>query len=238
MSSPAERLRALSEAAGYESLAEFARDAGVADGTMRQHINRNSIPKDAGALYVRRASKTGVSLEWLLTGRGKAPKGVEDNDRPAVTKRGRANAATVDIPELEVHAMAGQGADGQFEINEIDTSQAMVGQYSFPQPGFRQNFGSESAGVIIAEVAGDSMSPTLPPGTKVMVNLKHKWATPDGVYFLWDGLGLVIKRIQMVPNSSPPRVKIISDNPRYESYERNVDEIHINGRVIVGLTRL
>ena len=46
------------------------------------------------------------------------------------------------------------------------------------------------------------------------------------------GLGLVVKRCQVVPHSAPPRVRITSDNPKYDGYERTLTEAYIQGRVI------
>lgn len=238
MHGPADRLRALQEAAGYESLSEFARQAGVSETSMRQHIARNSIPKAAGVLYWKAGRKTGASLEWLLEGSGPAPKGVEAAERPANAKQlSFSDTSSVTVPELEVHALAGQGADGQFVITQEGAHDAMTGLYSFPASGFRQAFGANAGEVIIAEVRGDSMFPTLYPGQKVMVHIHDRTPTPPGIFYVWDGMGLVIKRIELVPGSNPPTLRIKSDNPKYDTYERTVEEAHINGRVILGFTR-
>lgn len=238
MSSPAERLRALSSAAGYESLSEFARAAGIAEPTMRQHIARDSIPKGAAELYAKAGRKTGASAEWLLYARGKPPTGVEPEDMPQSPKQLTfADAGTVSVSELDVQGTAGHGADGNFEIMQADLAESVVGQYSFPAAGFRQAFGANAGEVIIAEVRGDSMMPTLYPGQKVMVHTQDRRPTPPGIFYLWDGMGLVLKRVELIPGSNPPTVRIKSDNPKYETYERTVDEARINGRVILGFTR-
>ena len=44
-------------------------------------------------------------------------------------------------------------------------------------------------------------------------------------------MGLVAKRLEHIPNSDPPRVRIISDNPIYSPYEAVADEINIIGRI-------
>lgn len=238
MSGPAERLRALAQAAGYDALSDFATKAGVAQPTMRQHLARDSISKGAAELYVRAGRRTGVTVEWLLFGRGQPPKGVELEETPPAPKQMTFDeAGSVAVPELEVHALAGQGADGNFLITQADASDAMVGQYSFPASGFRQAFGANASEVIIAEVRGDSMMPTLYPGQKVMVHIHDRRPTPPGIFYVWDGMGLVIKRVELIPGSNPPTVRIKSDNPKYETYERTVEEAHINGRVILGFTR-
>ena len=80
MSSPGERLRALQRAAGHKTLADFARAAGIPVGTARQHVNRDSIPKDAALRYITRARATGATVEWLLYGTGATPKGVPPSE--------------------------------------------------------------------------------------------------------------------------------------------------------------
>ena len=44
-------------------------------------------------------------------------------------------------------------------------------------------------------------------------------------------MGLVAKRLEHVPFSDPPRVRIISDNGRYTPYDCTADDINIIGRV-------
>jgi phage repressor protein C with HTH and peptisase S24 domain len=73
MTSPKERLDALRRIAGYESLADFARAAGVKAGTARQHRNRDSISKEAALKYARKTKHLGTTVEWLLDGTGTPP---------------------------------------------------------------------------------------------------------------------------------------------------------------------
>lgn len=54
---------------------------------------------------------------------------------------------------------------------------------------------------------------------------------PPGIFVLDDGMGLVAKRLEHIPNSDPPAVRVISDNGFYSPYERTADEIHIVGRI-------
>jgi hypothetical protein len=49
---------------------------------------------------------------------------------------------------------------------------------------------------------------------------------------LWDGLGMVVKRVEFMAYSEPPTVRIISDNVVYRPYERLLGEAYIQGRVI------
>jgi hypothetical protein len=40
----------------------------------------------------------------------------------------------------------------------------------------------------------------------VLVDLGRRAPTPPGVFVLYDGMGLVAKRVEHIPNSDPPRV--------------------------------
>ncbi len=48
---------------------------------------------------------------------------------------------------------------------------------------------------------------------------------------LFDGMGLVAKRLEHIPNSEPPQVRIISDDTFYTPYERTAEEIKIISRI-------
>jgi hypothetical protein len=83
----------------------------------------------------------------------------------------------------------------------------------------------------IMSVKGNSMMPTLNNGDIVLVDTGRRAPSPPGIFVLHDGMGLVAKRLEHIPNSDPPRVKIVSDNDRYAPYERLVDEMNIVGRI-------
>jgi hypothetical protein len=143
----------------------------------------------------------------------------------------------VKINELELRAMAGNG--GEVEVFSGDReSEAVTGRYSFPAAGFRELYGAAPDRVRIVEVIGDSMEPTLRPGQKLMLDIADRFPTPPGIFVVFDGFGMVIKRVSIVPHSDPARVKISSDNKEYDPYERLVEEAHIQGRIIGTWRRL
>jgi phage repressor protein C with HTH and peptisase S24 domain len=51
-------------------------------------------------------------------------------------------------------------------------------------------------------------------------------------------MGLVVKRVEYIPSSEPPKVVITSVNPEYQTYERAADEINIVGHVVWTAKRL
>ncbi len=55
---------------------------------------------------------------------------------------------------------------------------------------------------------------------------------------VWDGMGLVFKRVEHIPDSDPPKVIIKSVNPEYQDYERLAEEVNVIGRVVWAGRRL
>ncbi|HYD98766.1 MAG TPA: S24 family peptidase, partial [Alphaproteobacteria bacterium] len=86
--------------------------------------------------------------------------------------------------------------------------------------------------IRIITTIGDSMEPSIPAGSKLMVDTSDCMPSPPGIFVVFDGIGLVVKRVEYVPHSEPARVRLWSDNPAYESYERPLTDANIRGRVI------
>jgi len=91
--------------------------------------------------------------------------------------------------------------------------------------------GLASENIRIMKVIGDSMEPTLRPFDRVVVDLSDRDPSPPGLFVLFDGLGLVIKRVEVVAGFDPMRVLISPNNPRYTAYESPLDSAGIEGRV-------
>lgn len=82
-------MRQAIELAGFTKVAPFAESIGEKPITVRQHINRESIPKRVVEKYVRALRPIGVTTDWLLYSKGPPPKGLKElknivrHDRPA-----------------------------------------------------------------------------------------------------------------------------------------------------------
>jgi len=81
-------------------------------------------------------------------------------------------------------------------------------------------------------VEGDSMEPLAASGDRILIDVSRKVPVPLGIFVIWDGMGLVTKRVQHVPNSDPPRVMLKSSNPEYDSYECLAEEVRVVGRAV------
>ena len=129
------------------------------------------------------------------------------------------------VPEIDVRAAAGAGAWNE-ESEEVKEA------WLFADPLIRHEFRAKPGDLRMITVDGDSMEPLLSSGDRIMIDVSRQAPSPPGIFVIWDGLGLVTKRIEHVPNSDPPRVVLKSLNPQYDSYERSADEIRIVGRAV------
>lgn len=88
------------------------------------------------------------------------------------------------------------------------------------------------ADLMAMEAEGNSMEPDFRGGDQILVDKRRRSLAQPGAFCLWDGDGHVIKFLEKVPDSDPPRVRVVSLNPLYEPRERLVEEINLVGRVV------
>ncbi|MEW5729988.1 MAG: LexA family transcriptional regulator [Pseudomonadota bacterium] len=147
---------------------------------------------------------------------------------------GAGHQATV----LEIDVRAGLGGGGEaalsysHEDGQLVARDGIKAHWDFPAEYLRSEVRAHIGSSRIVEVIGDSMSPTLLSGDRVMVDMRDKVPTPPGIFALWDGMGVVVKRIEHIPHSDPPRIRISSDNQYHPPYERTAEEVRIIGRVV------
>lgn len=89
---------------------------------------------------------------------------------------------------------------------------------------------AESLLAMVAE--GNSMEPEFKGGDQILVDTRRKSLAQPGAFCMWDGDGHVVKFLERIPGSDPPRVRVISANSIYEPSERLVEELNLIGRVI------
>jgi phage repressor protein C with HTH and peptisase S24 domain len=103
--------------------------------------------------------------------------------------------------------------------------------YHFCRSWIKNDLKASPSQLRIMHVEGDSMAPTLLDGDTVLVDMGRTAPNPPGIFVLHDGMGLVAKRLEHIPNSDPSAVRVISDNGLYSPYERTAEEINIIGRI-------
>ena len=216
------RLKQLRQCAGL-SIREVAHALGMEHGSSYQHyedrFRKPLLPLEMAQRLAPIFGAKGIDAAELY-----ALAGVDGSGARALNAKGDDASGTLRIDELDVRASAGDGLTGEGE--------KVVGAWRVPTEVVRFYSTAPASELRIITVMGDSMEPTLQPGQRVLVDTGDRKPTPPGIFVVWDGLGLVIKRVQTVPHSEPPKVRITSDNGKYESYERALDEAYIQGRVI------
>jgi phage repressor protein C with HTH and peptisase S24 domain len=157
-----------------------------------------------------------VERNWLLHGKGDI-----QGESPIIENPDHTFVA---VPYVNVRASMGGG-------QTVDTEPDYGRPYHFQKSWIKYDLKSEPENLRIMHVVGDSMMPTLQDRDIVLVDTSRRSPTPPGIFLLHDGMGLVAKRLEYIPNSDPPRVRIISDNTHYSPYDGLADEINIIGRI-------
>jgi len=156
-----------------------------------------------------------VERNWLLHGMGNV-----EGESPIIVDP---SEAFISIPSVAVSASMGGGT--VVDKNEDGKP------YHFQRDWILHGLKADPSQLRIMHVEGDSMMPTLHSGDVVLVDMQRRSPTPPGIFVLFDGMGLVAKRLENIPNNDPPKVRVISDNTFYSPYERTADEINIIGRI-------
>lgn len=205
-----QRLRLEMKQQGVSS-ADLAKRAGVKTSFLYDIISGKSANPSTVKL-ARVADILGVSLTYLVGG-AEHPKTAAASDSDYAV-----------IPRLTVDISPGGGVTLAQHYEE--------GRYHFRRSWIRDRLSASSDGLVLIYVCGDSMEPTLFHNDTVMVDTTRKTPTPPGIFVLFDGFGLVVKRLEHVAAAGVKAFRIISDNPQYSSYERLPDETFIIGRVV------
>ena len=194
------------------TLKQASRLLGRNDAYLQQYLYRGSPRRLPEALRLHLADLTGVDQSRFL-----------DSDLQA--RQPAHHDTSVTVPLHAVYAAAGGGSFAE-DSDETHTGLA------FPPDLLRRITSAPAGGLKLLSVSGDSMSPTLEDGDLVMIDTGRLLPSPPGIFILDDGVGLVAKRVDAIPNTVPPQLRLSSDNPAYSNYQRRLDEVHIVGRVV------
>lgn len=225
------------------------RDAGLSTSALK---NIRSRPDQVPTLkvVVPIARVLGLNPEWLAFGRGDkfAPgeetvvipfERADDNEGHSSAvgyseEDARVSGLRGNVPEIDASAGAGNGSLGnviQLETKGIASGHAVKFEWNIPPELMRYHFGVTPGRVVILPVKGDSMSPTLSDGDRVLVDLDDHLPNDGGIFLLDDGHGPIVKRARLVSEESGEVIEIISDNPMLSPVKRPVDEVRVIGRV-------
>lgn len=211
----AERLRARLDQLGL-NVSQLAELAGVNRSFLYDVLRgRSTRPSLDTLALVARALK--VERDWLTHGVGEVEGVSPFIDNP--------DESFVAIAEAIPRPSMGGGA----VVHEDGVRPGRA--YHFRRSWIRDSLRASPTELRIMQVEGDSMEPSLRDGDTVLVDMSRRSPLPAGIFVLHDGMGLVAKRLEHVPLSEPPKLRIISDNPLYAPYEALAEDVKIIGRI-------
>ncbi|MCJ7664920.1 MAG: hypothetical protein MUO24_11860 [Desulfobacterales bacterium] len=125
------------------------------------------------------------------------------------------------VPEVVLEDGAGMGVKG-------------IEQGARERYAFRRQWLSSKGNVkdlVLMEVRGDSMDPTITDGDAVLIDCSKKQVVVGNMYALRTKNAVMVKRLQPI---GAARIKVMSDNKLYDSYEIDLEtgDIEIIGQVI------
>lgn len=201
---------------------QFAESLGVAQGFMSELERGRYQPKKPLLLAIAYLYK--INYEWLSTGKGEK----EEVEKPLVLSEPevkydrsyKTDNDFVSVPQMKSQIRAGGGLvlDPMIEV-----------KIAFRRDWIQRKGDPENMSLIRA--TGDSMEPTLKSGDIVLIDHNRNEVDPQGgIYAIVVDDEIMIKRLQILYPSK--KIRLISDNIRYESTEVDSEHLNISGKVI------
>lgn len=157
--------------------------------------------------------------KYAVEALAQADDATDDGDR--IANEDEVISDAVLIEALPTFVGAGGGGTGEGEIKPVAFSRGLIEALQV-DPG----------DLLAIEIEGDSMEPSFRPGDQLLIDKRKTNTAQPGAFCLWDGDGYVIKYLERIAGSQPPSVRVISENSRYTTQPRLVDEIRVMGRVV------
>lgn len=188
-------------AVNAKSDADLARYLGVSTPVVSGYRQRQTVPLEQ---CVKIAERTGVSLDWLILGKGEMRGG-----SGGAAEFDDADAVWVPLYDVEVSAGSGIEVYGERIIQRVPFAKSWL-----------HSEGLYARHLACLPVHGDSMEPTLQHGDIVLVN--HEKTRGDGVFVIRMGNALRVKRLQWLATGD---LRISSDNAIYEPEQVNPNDL-------------
>lgn len=164
----------------------------------------------------RIAESLGVSLTYLVRGEEYSQNNPVQNSE---------NKDFIYIPRITPDEYVNDDKKISSYTNENDT-------YQFSREWIRSHLNTNISNLRIFTINGDSMEPTLLHQDTVILDVSKKKPSPPSIFIIFDGIGLTAKRLEYFSENQSQRIRIISDNQLYSTYECSISEVSVIGRVV------
>ena len=208
-----------------EELGKLA--GGLKQGTI-SGLESGKSDSTSSALEIARA--LGVSVDWLLTGKGEMntpTTAIRQTSEVRQTNEIRDGYIYLDL--LDVQAAAGNGV-------EMIEHPSVVTKMEIQEEWAQRTFGGDLSRIMLITARGTSMSGTIENGDVLFVDSTVREYDGEGIYVITRGREVLVKRLQKLHGN---RLEIISDNPNNRSEtldEAQANEVIICGRVLKAWT--
>ncbi|SUD95672.1 XRE family transcriptional regulator [Pandoraea pulmonicola] len=199
------RLRVLVSRAGNASA--LVRQAGISPSGFQKYL---SGAEPSRRVLIALSEAGGVTLEWLMTGRGPMEVAIRDawpENHLTLLPLYRAGDTDCPVPEASPEKLV---------------------QLAFCQEWLARH-GFDPAYLATMRVEGNAMAPTFRAGDTLVVDRQSANVADGEVYVLRDGTDLLIKRLQRQLGGM---VSLTSDNAQYAPIQAPLESLDIVGRVI------
>lgn len=149
------------------------------------------------------------------------------------------------VREIDVRGGASYGGGIIDEAHQEDGNQAdkVVARWGLPTEFVESELGLRSGGMDIIKVRGDSMDDGsargLSSGDRVMVDRDDRDVRQGGIFVVFDGVGIIIKQVELDREAQPPRIVCKSLNTRYSPITLTLESpVQVVGRVAARISRM
>lgn len=196
-----------------EKLTAFAQRTGLPQGTVSKYLSAGGSAGPRLDIVAKMAEGLGVTLDWLVFGRGDGPSG----------------DPLIRLPRYDVQLAAGAGAwnEGRRQLEDIPFTRSFL----------RDHLGRDTAnGLCILTARGDSMEPTISDHAWLVID-QNESQPFDAVFAFLLGGEARVKRLRRMTDG----LMLISDNEAYPPEVVRGDELkklQIIGRVLTVVQRV
>ncbi|MBT5265986.1 MAG: helix-turn-helix transcriptional regulator [Rhodospirillaceae bacterium] len=194
---------------------------------LHQFINRGTPKRLPEEVRHTLAHHLGVDESVLRMEVTLPPYAIPHPDSPRASGLSDAGAEAsppgfIAIPEVRVASV--RGSVSQYEPKGD--------VWYFSNDWIRHSLAARPEDLKVVAIEGDSMEPSLLTGDRVIIDVSRRTPTPPGMFVLHDGVGLVAKQLEFIPNSEPPTILVRAVNPAYQAYERAMEDLNVIGRIV------
>ena len=234
------QIRRLMKVRGWKQT-QLAEAVGVQQSTVSRWLNQNQLPDPPQ--QARIMELLGVDLPAGEPIEDPPPE--FDDEPPRVGNGKRVQIRAGFIPEFDLragasygggYALQGQVRDGAHTYD----ADVVKAEWGIPPSFLQGELRLHPARTDVLAVDGPSMIPDLMPGDRVLVDRSHTDPRQGGIFAVREDGGVIIKHVEVVRGSDPPRIVCKSSNPTYAPFELILDgdNVAIIGRIAGRISRM